>query len=223
MGGMIGYAYAETEEGKKNLKGLITIGSPMAFKYNSILLEPIARLAPRNMSFPINVSEILHKKKIYIETFKKDAANKENIDSKILQKYIDIGMNNTISSKVLNQFLLFYRHNDFCKYPKNPWLFDLIGKIPLLRKIAPNYSYKKNINKIITPLLTIAGEDDKAADPREVKFSSINVSSQDVDYINFSKKNGYSQNYGHLDLNLGINAEKEVYSYIYDWLKKRNS
>ena len=67
MGGMIGYAYAETEEGKKNLKGLITIGSPMAFKYNSILLEPIARLAPRNMSFPINVSEILHKKKIYME------------------------------------------------------------------------------------------------------------------------------------------------------------
>ena len=46
--------------------------------------------------------------------FKKAAANQENIDLKILNKYLDIGMNNTISSKVLNQFLLFYRHNTFC-------------------------------------------------------------------------------------------------------------
>jgi pimeloyl-ACP methyl ester carboxylesterase len=222
MGGMIGYAYAQTDEGKKNLKGLITIGSPMAFEYNSILLEPIARLAPRNISFPINVSEILQKKKIYMDAFKKAAANQENIDSKILKKYIDIGMNNTISSKVLNQFLLFYRHNNFCKYPKNPWLFDFVGKTPLLKKISPIYSYKKNIYRIETPLLAIAGNDDKAADPREVRFCSRNVNSQDVTYINFCKKDGYSKDYGHLDLNLGLNVKNEVYNYIYNWLKLRS-
>ncbi len=221
MGGMIGYGYAETDEGKRNLKGLITIGSPIAFEYNSILLEPIARLAPRNISFPINVSEILHKKKIYMDAFKKSAANEINIDPAILNKYINIGMNNTISSKVLNQFLLFYRHNNFCKYPKNPWLFDLVGKIPLLKKINPVYSYKKNLDKIETPLLAIAGNDDKAAEPREVRFSTYNVSSQDVTYMNFSKKNGYTQDYGHLDLNLGLNAKDEVYNFIYEWLKQR--
>jgi len=222
MGGMIGYGYAQTNEGKKNLKGLITIGSPVAFEYNSILLEPIARLAPRKMFFPINVSEILKKKQIYADAFKRAAANKKNIESNILNKYIDIGMNNTISSKVLNQFLLFYRHNDFCKYPNNPWLYDLIGKIPLFKKIVTTYSYKENMNKIETPLLAIAGNNDKAADPREVRFCSTNVNSQDVSYINFCKKDGYSIDYGHLDLNLGLNAKNEVYPYIYDWLKKRS-
>jgi hypothetical protein len=130
-------------------------------------------------------------------------------------------MNNTISSKVLNQFLLFYRHNTFCKYPKNPWLFDLIGKIPLLNKISKPYSYKKNMNKIHTPLLAIAGNADKVAEPREIIYSYQNVSSQDVKYINFSKENGYSNDYGHLDLNLGLNAKKEVYNEIFNWLKKR--
>ena len=77
------------------------------------------------------------------------------------------------------------------------------------------------MNKIETPLLAIAGNGDKAADPREVKFAAQNVKSQDVKYINFSKKNGYSNDYGHLDLNLGINAKKEVYSEIYKWLKNR--
>ncbi len=222
MGGMIGYAYAQTNKGKENLKGLITIGSPMAFEYNSLLLEPIARLAPRNISFPINVSKILRKNQIYMNTFKKAAANQENIDLKILDKYIEIGMDNTISSKVLNQFLLFYRHNTFCKYPKNPWLFDIIGKIPLFKKITSTYSYKKNMYKIETPLLAIAGNDDKAAEPREVKFSTNNVNSQDVTYVNYSKKNGYSENYGHLDLNLGLNVKKEIYNTIFRWLKQRS-
>ena len=130
-------------------------------------------------------------------------------------------MDNTISSKVLNQFLLFYRHNNFCKYPDNPWLFDLIGKIPILKKIVSTYSYKHNMNKIETPLLVIAGNEDKAAEPREVRFSTKNVSSQDVTFINFSKKNGYSKDYGHLDLNLGLNVKNEVYPYIYKWLKNR--
>lgn len=221
MGGMIAYGYAQTNEGKKNLKGLITIGSPTAFQYNSILLEPIARIAPRNISFPINVTKILKKNIIYMNTFRKAAANLENIDIKILDKYINEGMNNTISSKVLNQFLLFYRHNTFCKYPKNPWVFDIVGKIPILKKIYSPYNYKKNMNKIETPLFAIAGNGDKAADPREVIFATNNVKSQDVKYINFSKKNGYSNDYGHLDLNLGLNVKEEVYYEIYKWLKER--
>ena len=223
MGGMIGYGYAETKEGNNNLKGLITIGSPGAFQYNSILLEPIARLAPRKMSFPINVSETLKKNQIYIETFKRAAANKKNIEPGILDRYVDIGMNNVISSKVLNQFLLFYRHNDFCKYPNKPWLYDAIGKLPILNRFVPNYSYKKNLYRIKTPLLAIAGDDDKAADPREVEFCSKNVSSKDVSYVNFSKDEGYSMDYGHLDLNLGLNVNKEVYPIIHRWLKNRTS
>lgn len=221
MGGMIGYAYAQTYTGKKNLKGLITIGSPTAFEYNSILLEPIARIAPRNISFPINLSKILKKNIMYMNLFKKAAVNRKNIDDKILDIYINQGMDNTISSKVLNQFLVFYRHNDFCKYPKKPWLFDFIGKIPVLKKIYEPYSYKKNLNKIETPLLAIAGNNDKAANPKEVEYSIKNVNSKDITYLNFSKKNGYSNDYGHLDLNLGLNV-KEVYSEIFHWLKKRS-
>ena len=77
------------------------------------------------------------------------------------------------------------------------------------------------MKKIETPLLVIACDDDKAADPREVRFCSYNVNSQDVTYLNFSKKNGYCNDYGHLDLNLWLNVKNEVYNEIYKWLKKR--
>ena len=100
-------------------------------------------------------------------------------------------------------------------------MYDAIGKLPILNKLIPNYSYKKNLYRIETPLLAIAGNDDKAADPREVKFCSKNVRSQDVTYVNFSKKEGYSIDYGHLDLNLGIKVNEEVYPFIYNWLQRR--
>jgi len=221
MGGMIAYAYGETEEGFQNLKGVVTIGSPTAFEYWNTLIEILARMAPRNLSFHVNPSEFLESHPHIKERFMETAANKENVKDGLLEKYIEIGMNNNISSKVLNQFMIFYRHNDFCKYPQQPWLYDILGRIPILKQFISPYSYKRNLSRFKTPLLAIAGGNDNAAPPQDVQYASSHVGSQDVTYHNFSKKSGCKHDYGHFDLNMGVNVRDEVYDYIHKWLNNQ--
>jgi polyhydroxyalkanoate synthase len=221
MGGMIAYAYGQTEEGFQNLKGVVTLGSPTAFEYWNTLIEIIARMAPRKLSFPVNPSEFLQSHPNIKERFMETAANKENVKIGLLEKYIEIGMNNNISSKVLNQFMVFYRHNDFCKYPQQPWLYDILGRIPIIKQFISPYSYKRNLSRFKTPLLAIAGGTDNAAPPQDVQYSSSHVGSQDVTYHNFSKKSGCKHDYGHFDLNMGVNVKEEVYDYVYKWLNNQ--
>lgn len=223
MGGMIAYAYGETEAGYQNLKGVVTLGSPTAFEYWNTLMEIIARMAPRNLSFPVNPSEFLKDHPGIKTRFIESAANKDNYEKGLLEEYIDIGMDNNISSKVLNQFMVFYRHNDFCRYPKQPWLYDAVSRIPLINRLFAPYSYKHNLFKFKTPLLAIAGGKDNAAPPQDVRYTSCQVGSNDVTFHNFCKESGCKYDYGHFDLNMGKYVRDEVYLKIYQWLIKQEA
>lgn len=218
MGGMIAYAYGQTEAGYQNLKGVVTIGSPTAFEYWNTLIEIIARMAPRNLSFPVNPSDFFINHPLIKKRFSETAANKENVEEGLIEKYIEIGMNNNISSKVLNQFMVFYRHNDFCSYPQHPWLYDVLGRIPLLGRLFSPFSYKRNLNRFKIPLLAIAGGKDNAAPPDDVRYASCHVGSDDVNYHNFCEESGCKYDYGHFDLNTGLHVVQEVYPFIYRWL-----
>ena len=55
----------------------------------------------------------------------------------------------------------------------------------------------------------------------DILYVKDHVGSTDVTYLEFSKDAGYQVDYGHLDLNLGINAREEVYPKIYTWLVQR--
>ena len=217
MGGMISYAYGEK---RNDFRGVVTIASPIDFKKAQLWKELLARIAPRRIAGPINIIKILKEIKM-IKILKRNIANLSNIDEKILNEYVEKGMDNTISWRVLEQFGIFYRHHDFCSYPKLPWLYDWFGRIPLIGKFFSPYSYKKNLHKFKAPLLVIAGGGDKTAPPQDVKYVLSNVGSKDITYHEFSKENGYSDDYSHLDLNLGINAREEVYPVIYEWLVER--
>ena len=62
MGGMLAYAYGETQDGFKNLKGVVTIASPVAFEYNKgWIFEIASRFAPRRVSMKFNFKEFLEK------------------------------------------------------------------------------------------------------------------------------------------------------------------
>ena len=49
------------------------------------------------------------------------------------------------------------------------------------------------------------------------------VSSKDKTVKIFSQANGYSADYGHCDLILGRNSEKDVYPVILNWLNERTA
>jgi len=219
MGGMIAYAYGETPESHHYLKGVVTIGSPANFEYKNPLLELISRLAPRNISIPVNISQILQKFPEIYDSFKKIGATPENIDESIFDTYLKTGMDNTISSKVFNHFSVFFRHNTFCSYPRYPWLFDLVG-YGYGKRMFRLIDYKEKLPDFTHPLIAIAGDADKEAPPEDVLETIDHIGSSDKTYHHFSKKNGYSADYGHLDLNLGIHAKDEVYPVIAEWLYK---
>ena len=218
MGGMIIYAYGQKPESHRTIKGVVTIGSPAIFEYKNPLLELITRIAPRNIAFPVNISEIIQRFPEIDKSFKAFGADPENIKPEIFERYLKIGMNNLISSKIFNHFSVFFRHNTFCKYPRYPWLYDLFGYTKLLIPFFITYDYKKNLHLFTHPLLAIAGEADKAAPPNDVRETVNRVKSKDKTFHHFSKRNGYKANYGHLDLNLGIHAKSEVYPFVHKWL-----
>jgi pimeloyl-ACP methyl ester carboxylesterase len=220
MGGMIAYAYGESETGHKNFKGVVTMGSPVYFEKTQLWRKVLSLVSPRKMGGAINLVQILESIG-RIGILKKSIANKSNIDERILDRYVKEGLNNKISFKVLEQFESFQRHQNFCRYPSRPWIYDMFGELPLIGEYFSPHSYTKNIDKFVSPLLAIAGGGDTLAPPEEVRHVACSVGSSDVSFHEFSKRAGYSADYSHLDLNLGKNASKEVYPVIYEWLRER--
>lgn len=223
MGGMIAYAYGQTRQGQKNLKGVVTIGSPVVFGKSSVFLEFITRITPRNVSIPIRLMELVEKSGEIANHFRGLGVNLENVDPEVLQTYLRVGLSDVLSSKVLSQFSLFFKHMTFCRYPRYPWMYDIFGRIPGMKKMFTPYSYTQNLYRFIAPLLVIAGGSDKMAPKTEMHYVKDHIGSTDVTYLEFSKEAGYRADYGHLDLNLGLYAREEVYPKIYDWLRQRNN
>ncbi|MEF8848659.1 MAG: hypothetical protein V5A68_05940, partial [Candidatus Thermoplasmatota archaeon] len=214
------YAYGETKQGYKNLKGVVTIGSPVAFEYNqkgwTYLLKAIP---PGHPSIRFNPKKLLEDKEKIIKLMEKHGANPENLEEDIFKRYIEYGFDNYLSLKVIKQFAIFFRYKDFCKYPRCPWITAVARRIPFINKAVVPLSYKRRLHRFKTPLLAIAGGNDQQAPPKEVKYVIDHVGSYDVTYREFSKGNmGILFDYGHLDFHLGIRAKEEVYPVIYQWL-----
>jgi len=222
MGGMIAYAYGETDAGQRNLKGVVTLGSPVVFGKSGVFLEFIARITPRNVSIPIRITELVEKSPELGDHFRRLGVNLENVDPAVLRKYLSVRLNGVLSSKVLSQFFLFFKHMTFCRYPRYPWLYDIFGRMPGVKKLGAPYNYKDHLYRFSAPLLVITGGQDKMAPKTDMMYVKDHVGSTDSTYLEFSKEAGYRADYGHLDLNLGVHAREEVYPKIYEWLVKRS-
>jgi len=223
MGGMLAYAYGETKEGYENLKGVVTIGSPVAFEYNQTWYTNLLKfIVPKRIGLPINPKVILENLPGIIETMKKNGANPDNINEGLYEKYVKLGLDNYLSSKILSHFSIFFTYKDFCRYPKNPRISYITQKIPLIKDYFGPESYKKNLYKFKTPLLAISGGMDYQAPLEEVKYAIDHVGSSDITYMEFSKNSEYTDiDYGHLDFHLGKKVKDEFYPQIYNWLVSR--
>jgi alpha-beta hydrolase superfamily lysophospholipase len=223
MGGMIAYAYGETPDAQKTLKGVVTLGSPVTFQKESVFLEFLTRVTPRNLFVPLRLPELVLTNTDLLHHFTNLGVNTTNIDPAILQQYLRTGHQNVLSSKVMSHFSYFIRHADFCRYPKHPWAHDTFGRLPYLNKLIAPYSYTSHLHQFTAPLLAIAGGNDHLAPPSDVQYAVSHAGSKDATYLEFSKKNGYSADYGHLDLNLGLHAHDEIYPRIADWLREHST
>jgi len=218
MGGMLAYAHGQTAQGKQDFKGVITIGSPVSFEYSHSMFAKLKSFAPRNMFIRLNLRSILENNIRFKDMFLKNALKTGNCDKEDVELYIEAGFDNSISSKVLSHFGIFYRHKTFCRYPSRPWVYDLLGGIPLIGKYIAPYSWTANLFKFTSPLLAIAGSADDEAPIEEVQYARDHVGSSDVGYLECSLSSSIGKEYSHLDFHLGKNVKEEVYPHLYHWL-----
>jgi polyhydroxyalkanoate synthase len=232
MGGMLAYAYGETEEGKQSLQGAITIGSPAKFDgamANLIKAEFILFLfkawcnTPRQgrpFLLPWMAGSLIDyiPQKI-IDEVAKIIANVENVDMEVLNEFLEKG-GDVSSTKLVYHLLFCAETNNFCKFPRWPRLCKKFRDYPILSKIFCPDSYGDNLKNFVSPILLIAGGGDQLGTPDAVFYAYDKIGSKDKEYREFSIDRGYSADYGHIDLVIGRNSKKEVFKEIYDWLKK---
>ena len=218
MGGMLAYAHGQTEQGHRDLKGVVTIGSPATFEYSKSFFAKFKGIAPRNMFLRINLRSFLENNPKFKTIFLENAIETGNTTKDIAELYLEMGFDNSISSKILSHFGLFFRHHNFFWYPKCPWWYDFLDKIPLLRNCVSPPSWKENLDLFQTPLLAIAGGGDEEAPPKEVKNGISRIGSSEITYQEFSKQSEVEKDFSHLDFHLSKLAKKEVYPVICDWL-----
>lgn len=109
-------------------------------------------------------------------------------------------------------------------------LFDLPA--PLLRQFAEWYGgstgfsradrlldYYANLDRVKAPMLIIAGGGDVLTPIEDLRAVYEAVSSPDKKLLVCGEAQGFSLDYGHIDMVLGTRARAEVYPHISDWIE----
>ena len=218
MGGMIMYVFLERGSDPKlnvparpdSVKNFVAVGSPLTIppppndllaKESKNLEGTITLLELVNLRTPIRVlgagSAIVHTNLDLLYY------NEANISGGVRVKAY-VNMVDNINPGVFRQFIGMIDH-DKGHFRSKDGKYDYVAELPAVK----------------TPILLLAANVDPLAPPTSVLAAYYNVSSEDKEYREFTRVNGYDVDYGHCDLIFGRTAPKEVWPYILDWLGKR--
>lgn len=204
MGGMLLYAYVIHWGGEK-IKSGITLGSPVRFKsadrHVKLLLNTDIFL--RNFrKIPLHILARLSAPftGIFKSRIISHQMNPENVDFRYIRR-AQFNAVTPLSTHLLKQFKDWLENDEFRTFDKS-------------------LSYKENLDKINIPVFVIAGKKDKMALIEDVKYAYEKISSKDKKYIELSRENGFSADYGHIDMVFGKRAPEEIFPVILDWFEK---
>ena len=104
---------------------------------------------------------------------------------------------------------------------------------PLLKQFAEWYGgpagfsradrllgYYEHLDRITAPVLVIAGAGDVLTPVSDVGAVHEAISSKEKKLLVCGKAQGFSLDYGHIDLVLGTRARREIYPHISDWIER---
>ncbi len=204
MGGMLLYSYL-LQGGDKFIKAGVTLGSPVRFTSSEKTLSGLLKLRPLlNLTVKIHAN-VFAKLLIPLTgalntSFITNQMNVQNIDPHVI-KIAQYNAVTPLSSRLLAQF--------------GNW----VGKYAI--SLSDGTKITENLTSIVTPLLIISGKGDKLSTVADTVYTYEKIRSKDKTYIELSAKNGFSADYGHIDLVFGKYAPEEVYPLIKEWLDSR--
>ena len=200
------FGYLETE-GQSDIAGFIPVGS-MMFVQQPLTpgLKMIADQKPLlTASLLINTSMASQFRNITLGAMKSPIEDllmkRENMENKVVFRFFNEAIDDT-SPGVVAQFSNSIR----------------LGKMV---SSDGKFDYAGALGRINVPVLMLVGSADGFVSEGALKQAFDNVSSKDKAVTVFSQANGYSTDYGHCDLILGKDSEKEVYPVILNWLNQR--
>jgi pimeloyl-ACP methyl ester carboxylesterase len=79
--------------------------------------------------------------------------------------------------------------------------------------------YRKNVSNIQIPTRVVAGSIDNLCPPHNQKAGYEEIGTDDKDYVEAGKDNGFKVDYSHLDFVQGDHAPDEIYPLIHEWFK----
>lgn len=205
MGGMLIDSYLATKSEPKILSA-ITIGSPVDFSnMDKSVFSGLMKLRFALNYIPFNPMPIIGR--LFVPFMSKTPNfvhglyYRPNTDPHVARKITSIGSELVSSSKLWLDMASFFEKRSL-SYPAGISFMELLRNSPV-------------------PLFVIAGSRDSVAPPESVSPGAL-VGSDSIErkLLVAGKNSGMSEDYGHLDLLIGIRVQHEIYPLIRSWIQQ---
>jgi predicted alpha/beta hydrolase len=204
MGGMVLYAHLGTADDDALPAAAVTLASPVVFpRYASELVHRLGAFLLR-IPFPERVPQRAVLGAMWhlvgwtsqIEI----GMNPENVDRALVGRVLRRSLCNVAREK-LRQLQQWSQNGSFAS-------FD--GSV----------DYRRNLGRVRTPVLVVAGARDRLVPPDSARVAYELLASPRKRFVEVGRAEGFSADYGHLDLVLGLRVAGEVYPVIADWTRE---
>ena len=205
MGGMVAAAY-HGHHGDDAVSALVVVGSPIEFSERDFMMN-VGELAMkmgsvwRSLAMHTGAEILGHipgPVPLHGEGLLFNPKNLEpGMRTLMLQNVVS-----PVSRQEMKQFTQIFKHGKFVS-------------------VDGTIDYGTALSTMTSPLLVISGGMDRIVPPERVSPWVDSVASTDTTYIEAAQKNGFSADYGHLDLILGDAVRHEIHEPISAWLSDR--
>jgi pimeloyl-ACP methyl ester carboxylesterase len=204
MGGMLAYAALEHYD-QRLFQSVVTLGSPGFTGVRHPLVDILYRLR-----FMLNVMSWVPQRRagrlaslfpgLLASTVGPVIANPSNMDRDHVQELARIALTD-LPATLLEQFSDWYnQRTGFCR---GDGLLD----------------YVEHLSRIRAPILIVAGAGDALTPLSDLTAVYELIASPDKRLLVCGRAQGFSADYGHIDLVLGTHARAEVYPHIAGWIE----
>lgn len=207
MGGMLFYAVAGNASLQEKIASAVTLGSPVRF-YHPRPWEFYGVKLYRYL-LPLRYFDSRRWIRILLPFFLRRRRalriffNPANMDPYLLRWAARYALG-TLAIRELYQFARWILEHHF-------------------RSLDNHRDYREGIRTITVPTRIIAGSGDYLCPPYTVRPGYDLLGASEKSYIEAGLAQGFSQDYGHIDLVFGIRARHEIFSLILEWLRRHSA
>ena len=200
MGGMSIYGHCELH-GDEALQAAVVVGSPVAWPKPPKIaqLAAFARLHRLPALYYVLAARLVAPLAGYWHPrISKLIINPKNMDPRLIRIGLARALAN-ISNRAIQQFARWITTGDLHGHD--------------------GHRFFENLGRITVPWFAIGGSVDRLVPPASVKVGFERISSPDKKWLLAGKSSGLSEDYGHVDMLLGLRCRDEIYKPIAEFLE----